>query len=593
MPCPEMKEEELEGLKTIRTIADLPAPTQTSVHIITPPKASHLHVTLGILEQAKALGVPALWLQPGAEDEAVVSYIKENGLEDKTIYEGPCILVEEYKVVTLFHAFATLHIIMRTDLAFDTLARFLLVQYGPVIHAIFSNGSAQATPTGSHTTTPPDATTMPPGLSFIPTTHTRLPTDPADLTLLHAVTAIIVAVIVWRASQKLRTVTPVKRRTSSSSTLPAKRTSLSRSPARASAPTSPSDALINNARVSSSTIFSSSRPPAHATVAGPASDQRWYRRVKEWLAHCFDRTTAYNKQNHPHDQLFFPFSLINYRASSSSSRSCSTPAISADPDADTCVIEDPREAEEEEEDQESVIRSALGICDCGNGAPHVAGLHNSVDDRDVPQGRQVRIDSWTFPNYQVDEPIVDSADSEPLPIRVVEGPPPSPTSSVFSISSAPSLDDSAVSSESDTDAPADTSLHSEGRWRWDELTVVDPCLDVSVQAVATREEEEFVKFVAELPQAQDASSTPVKGRAAATRMDWRGLSSVSSPRGARDPADDDDGDDSAFPFPSSSSSGSPSSIAGLSHDTSGGRGISLAPSWASHVFDEMAFPRTT
>ncbi|OSD07035.1 NAD-P-binding protein [Trametes coccinea BRFM310] len=88
------KEEELEGLKTIRTIADLPAPTQTSVHIITPPKASHLHVTLGILEQAKALGVPALWLQPGAEDEAVVSYIKENGLEDKTIYGGPCILVE-------------------------------------------------------------------------------------------------------------------------------------------------------------------------------------------------------------------------------------------------------------------------------------------------------------------------------------------------------------------------------------------------------------------------------------------------------------------------------------------------------------------
>ncbi|KAI9067335.1 NAD-P-binding protein [Trametes sanguinea] len=83
------KEEELEGLKTVRTIADLPAPTETSVHIITPPK-----VTLGILEQAKALGVPALWLQPGAEDEAVVSYIKENGLEDKTIYGGPCILVE-------------------------------------------------------------------------------------------------------------------------------------------------------------------------------------------------------------------------------------------------------------------------------------------------------------------------------------------------------------------------------------------------------------------------------------------------------------------------------------------------------------------
>ena len=49
---------------------------------------------MGILEKAKELNVPAMWLQPGAEDDAVVSYIKENGLEDKVIYGGPCILVE-------------------------------------------------------------------------------------------------------------------------------------------------------------------------------------------------------------------------------------------------------------------------------------------------------------------------------------------------------------------------------------------------------------------------------------------------------------------------------------------------------------------
>ncbi|KAI0694992.1 NAD-P-binding protein [Cerioporus squamosus] len=83
------KEDELEGLKTIRSIAELPAPTETSISIITPPK-----ITLGILEKAKELNVPALWLQPGAEDETVVSYIKENGLADKVIYGGPCILVE-------------------------------------------------------------------------------------------------------------------------------------------------------------------------------------------------------------------------------------------------------------------------------------------------------------------------------------------------------------------------------------------------------------------------------------------------------------------------------------------------------------------
>ena len=48
---------------------------------------------MGILQQAKELGIPALWLQPGAEDDAVLAYIKEN-LADRAIYGGPCILVE-------------------------------------------------------------------------------------------------------------------------------------------------------------------------------------------------------------------------------------------------------------------------------------------------------------------------------------------------------------------------------------------------------------------------------------------------------------------------------------------------------------------
>lgn len=51
-------------------------------------------MTLTILDQAKLLSVPALWLQPGAEDEAVIKYIKEQGLSDRVIYGGPCILVE-------------------------------------------------------------------------------------------------------------------------------------------------------------------------------------------------------------------------------------------------------------------------------------------------------------------------------------------------------------------------------------------------------------------------------------------------------------------------------------------------------------------
>ncbi|KAI0688178.1 NAD(P)-binding protein [Cytidiella melzeri] len=83
------KEAELEGVATIRTLSDLSSPAETSVSIITPAK-----ITLGILEQAKALNVPALWLQPGAEDETVVRFIKDNDLSNKVIYGGPCILVE-------------------------------------------------------------------------------------------------------------------------------------------------------------------------------------------------------------------------------------------------------------------------------------------------------------------------------------------------------------------------------------------------------------------------------------------------------------------------------------------------------------------
>lgn len=83
------KEDELAGVTAIRTLAGLPDPTHTSVSIITNPK-----ITLGLLEQAKTLDIPVVWLQPGAENEEVISYIKENGLEGKAIYGGPCVLVE-------------------------------------------------------------------------------------------------------------------------------------------------------------------------------------------------------------------------------------------------------------------------------------------------------------------------------------------------------------------------------------------------------------------------------------------------------------------------------------------------------------------
>jgi predicted CoA-binding protein len=53
-----------------------------------------MQITLDILRQAKQRNTPALWIQPGAEDAAVVEYIKENGLSDRVIFRGPCILTQ-------------------------------------------------------------------------------------------------------------------------------------------------------------------------------------------------------------------------------------------------------------------------------------------------------------------------------------------------------------------------------------------------------------------------------------------------------------------------------------------------------------------
>ncbi|KAI0645883.1 CoA binding domain-containing protein [Trametes meyenii] len=87
---------QLEGLKMIDAVSELSALVETNFDHVPPPYLTVCvtQVTLGVLEQAKALGVPALWFQPGAEVEAVITYVKENGLEDKVIYGGPCILVE-------------------------------------------------------------------------------------------------------------------------------------------------------------------------------------------------------------------------------------------------------------------------------------------------------------------------------------------------------------------------------------------------------------------------------------------------------------------------------------------------------------------
>jgi len=88
------KEDTLEGLATLKKLSDLPSPSTTSISVVTPAP-----ITLNILKEAKELGIPALWLQPGTDNEEVRSYIVDAGLQDKVIFGGPCVLVEGENII--------------------------------------------------------------------------------------------------------------------------------------------------------------------------------------------------------------------------------------------------------------------------------------------------------------------------------------------------------------------------------------------------------------------------------------------------------------------------------------------------------------
>ena len=70
------KSPELEGLKAIKSIGELPNPRETSISVITPP-----HVTVQVLRDAAGLGITKIWLQPGSEDAQVLQVAKELELE--------------------------------------------------------------------------------------------------------------------------------------------------------------------------------------------------------------------------------------------------------------------------------------------------------------------------------------------------------------------------------------------------------------------------------------------------------------------------------------------------------------------------------
>jgi predicted CoA-binding protein len=78
--------EEVEGLRAWPDLASLPEPVR-GLSIVTQPD-----VTEALVEEAARLGIPRVWMQPGAESRRAVERARELGLE--VIAGGPCVLVE-------------------------------------------------------------------------------------------------------------------------------------------------------------------------------------------------------------------------------------------------------------------------------------------------------------------------------------------------------------------------------------------------------------------------------------------------------------------------------------------------------------------
>ncbi|KAJ7596574.1 hypothetical protein C8J56DRAFT_291011 [Mycena floridula] len=71
----------VQGISTFKSLSDLPDPTHTAVSI-----ALASEDLLEALQEAKALDIPMIWLQPGMQNDTITKYIADNGLAARCIY---------------------------------------------------------------------------------------------------------------------------------------------------------------------------------------------------------------------------------------------------------------------------------------------------------------------------------------------------------------------------------------------------------------------------------------------------------------------------------------------------------------------------
>ena len=79
--------DEVDGDRCYRSLADLPE-APTIVDFVIPPAR-----TLEVLAECRELGYTEVWIQPGAEDDAVIAYLEEH---DFNHLVDECIMVEAH-----------------------------------------------------------------------------------------------------------------------------------------------------------------------------------------------------------------------------------------------------------------------------------------------------------------------------------------------------------------------------------------------------------------------------------------------------------------------------------------------------------------
>lgn len=83
------KEDFIETLKCYKNLSEIRNKIDI-VNIVTPPK-----VTLEVLKEALALNLKKVWIQPGASDEDVIKFLKENDFDYIT---DACIMIDFVKL---------------------------------------------------------------------------------------------------------------------------------------------------------------------------------------------------------------------------------------------------------------------------------------------------------------------------------------------------------------------------------------------------------------------------------------------------------------------------------------------------------------